>query len=141
MIRAAALSSAVTSKRTAPALNHSPQFKGRQGQPRLVGDGYPAWIRTKNNASKGRCVTVTPRGIEIFDLRLAIADLQFSIKSPEQDLNRNLQIAICKLARGTMRAIILRDCRDRAGPVILRLRCCPKPNCHANTSRSAGSTG
>jgi putative endonuclease len=25
--------------------------------------GYPAWIRTKNNASKGRCVTVTPRGI------------------------------------------------------------------------------
>src|SRR6266496_1293260 len=24
--------------------------------------GYPAWIRTKNNASKGRCVTVTPRG-------------------------------------------------------------------------------
>src|SRR5213595_4001875 len=23
---------------------------------------YPAWIRTKNNASKGRCVTVTPRG-------------------------------------------------------------------------------
>jgi hypothetical protein len=41
---------------------------------------------------------------------LAIADLQFSIKSPEQDLNRNLQIAICKLARGTMRAIILREC-------------------------------
>src|SRR5437762_5854969 len=27
--------------------------------------GYPAWIRTKNNASKGRCVTVTPRGIGI----------------------------------------------------------------------------
>ncbi len=24
---------------------------------------YPAWIRTMNNASKGRCVTVTPRGI------------------------------------------------------------------------------
>src|SRR5438067_10914959 len=24
--------------------------------------GYPAWIRTMNNASKGRCVTVTPRG-------------------------------------------------------------------------------
>jgi hypothetical protein len=23
---------------------------------------YPAWIRTMNNASKGRCVTVTPRG-------------------------------------------------------------------------------
>src|ERR1700681_1363921 len=105
--------------------------------------GYPAWIRTKNNASKGRCVTVTPRGNEIFDLRLAIAYLQFSIKSPEQDLNRNLQIAICKLARGTMRAIILRECRDRSGPVILqlRLRCRPRPNCHANTSRSAGSTG
>ena len=25
--------------------------------------GYRAWIRTMNNASKGRCVTVTPRGI------------------------------------------------------------------------------
>jgi hypothetical protein len=25
-------------------------------------DGYRAWIRTMNNASKGRCVTVTPRG-------------------------------------------------------------------------------
>ena len=24
--------------------------------------GCPAWIRTKNNASKGRCVTVTPQG-------------------------------------------------------------------------------
>src|SRR5438552_7143188 len=34
--------------------------------------GYPAWIRTKNNASKGRCVTVTPRGISISDFRLAI---------------------------------------------------------------------
>ena len=34
--------------------------------------GYPAWIRTKNNASKGRCVTVTPRGISKGDLRLAI---------------------------------------------------------------------
>ena len=26
---------------------------------------YPAWIRTMNNASKGRCVTVTPRGIDL----------------------------------------------------------------------------
>src|SRR5439155_678162 len=26
--------------------------------------GCPAWIRTKNNASKGRCVTVTPQGKE-----------------------------------------------------------------------------
>jgi hypothetical protein len=26
--------------------------------------GYRAWIRTMNNASKGRCVTVTPRGKE-----------------------------------------------------------------------------
>src|ERR1700680_2534691 len=25
-------------------------------------NGYPAWTRTKNNASKGRCVTITPRG-------------------------------------------------------------------------------
>ena len=25
--------------------------------------GYPTWIRTMNNASKGRCVTVTPSGI------------------------------------------------------------------------------
>jgi hypothetical protein len=36
--------------------------------------GYPAWIRTKNNASKGRCVTVTPRGMSICDFRLAILD-------------------------------------------------------------------
>jgi hypothetical protein len=28
----------------------------------LILDGYRAWIRTMNNASKGRCVTVTPRG-------------------------------------------------------------------------------
>ncbi len=42
-------------------------------------DGYPAWIRTKNNASKGRCVTVTPRGKEILDFQSAIADLQSSI--------------------------------------------------------------
>src|SRR6202140_2860497 len=99
MIRAAALSSAVTSKRTAPALNHSPQFKGRQGQPRLGEDGYPAWIRTKNNASKGRCVTVTPRGKEILDFQSAMADLQSSIYSPEQDLNRNLQIGAKQSAR------------------------------------------
>ena len=26
--------------------------------------GCPAWTRTKNNASKGRCVTVTPQGKE-----------------------------------------------------------------------------
>jgi putative endonuclease len=36
--------------------------------------GYPAWIRTKNNASKGRCVTVTPRGIQTCDFRFAIFD-------------------------------------------------------------------
>jgi hypothetical protein len=36
--------------------------------------GYPAWIRTKNNASKGRCVTVTPRGMQICDFRSAIFD-------------------------------------------------------------------
>ncbi len=40
---------------------------------RLEG-GYPAWIRTKNNASKGRCVTVTPRGMRIWDFRSAIFD-------------------------------------------------------------------
>ena len=28
----------------------------------LCMNSYPAWIRTMNNASKGRCVTVTPRG-------------------------------------------------------------------------------
>jgi hypothetical protein len=27
-----------------------------------IKSGYRAWIRTMNNASKGRCVTVTPRG-------------------------------------------------------------------------------
>jgi hypothetical protein len=30
----------------------------------LVLRNYRAWIRTMNNASKGRCVTVTPRGKE-----------------------------------------------------------------------------
>ena len=38
--------------------------------------GYPAWIRTKNNASKGRCVTVTPRGMRTSDL-----DWRFSIRA------------------------------------------------------------
>jgi hypothetical protein len=33
-----------------------------QSENRFLESGYPAWIRTKNNASKGRCVTVTPRG-------------------------------------------------------------------------------
>jgi hypothetical protein len=39
---------------------------------RFLENGYPAWIRTKNNASKGRCVTVTPRGKigwSIYDFR------------------------------------------------------------------------
>ena len=43
-------------------------------RPKAFYAGYPAWIRTKNNASKGRCVTVTPRGISISDFRLAILD-------------------------------------------------------------------
>ena len=30
--------------------------------PGARGSGCRAWIRTMNNASKGRCVTVTPRG-------------------------------------------------------------------------------
>ena len=38
--------------------------------------GYPAWIRTKNNASKGRCVTITPRGSLIADCRMWSAALQ-----------------------------------------------------------------
>jgi hypothetical protein len=47
-------------------------------------DGVPERKSDKTSnchkiASKGRCVTVTPRGNEIFDFRLAIADLQFSI--------------------------------------------------------------
>ncbi len=36
--------------------------------------GYPAWIRTMNNASKGRCVTVTPRGISILYFGWPILD-------------------------------------------------------------------
>jgi hypothetical protein len=44
--------------------------------------GYPAWIRTKNNASKGRCVTVTPRGMRICDFRLAIFDSSATSKIP-----------------------------------------------------------
>jgi hypothetical protein len=43
-------------------------------RPKAFYAGYPAWIRTKNNASKGRCVTVTPRGISMCDFRSAIFD-------------------------------------------------------------------
>src|SRR5207253_3899952 len=60
--------------------------------------GYPAWIRTKNNASKGRCVTVTPRGISISDCGFPIhstslrtsswIDGRETVKSQSQ--NRNL---------------------------------------------------
>src|SRR5436190_6859680 len=46
--------------------------------------GYPAWIRTKNNASKGRCVTVTPRGIPKGDFRLAILDQTAISKMPTE---------------------------------------------------------
>src|SRR5882724_1378988 len=46
--------------------------------------GYPAWIRTKNNASKGRCVTVTPRGTLKGDFRLAILDQTAIGKMPEE---------------------------------------------------------
>jgi hypothetical protein len=37
-------------------------LSGYAGFPRGKQVGYRAWIRTMNNASKGRCVTVTPRG-------------------------------------------------------------------------------
>src|SRR6478672_2208011 len=37
-------------------------------RPKAFYAGYPAWIRTMNNASKGRCVTVTPRGTRICGL-------------------------------------------------------------------------
>ena len=47
-------------------------------------ESYPAWIRTMNNASKGRCVTVTPRGKSSFRLRL----------SPLTLLDRELRCAI-----------------------------------------------
>jgi hypothetical protein len=46
--------------------------------------GYPAWIRTKNNASKGRCVTVTPRGILNGEFRLAILDQTAISKMPTE---------------------------------------------------------
>ena len=50
-----------------PALgNHTRETMKR------IGFGYPAWIRTMNNASKGRCVTVTPRGTSSPDFRFAI---------------------------------------------------------------------
>jgi hypothetical protein len=41
--------------------------------------GYPAWIRTKNNASKGRCVTVTPRGNRLADLRFSTAQRKLQL--------------------------------------------------------------
>jgi hypothetical protein len=43
-----------------------------RGTMKRMGFGYPAWIRTMNNASKGRCVTVTPRGTPNPDFRFAI---------------------------------------------------------------------
>src|SRR4029077_12504113 len=42
--------------------------------------GYPAWIRTKNNASKGRCVTVTPRGNRLADLRFSTAQRKLQLR-------------------------------------------------------------
>src|SRR5258705_13798072 len=64
--------------------------------------GYPAWIRTKNNASKGRCVTVTPRGTRIYGLdsqispraqfpkciRVTAGTQGFQIGDPEITLSR-----------------------------------------------------
>src|ERR1043166_5499152 len=51
--------------------------------------GYPAWIRTKNNASKGRCVTVTPRGTRISGLDSRISPptqfpkcIRLTVKTP-----------------------------------------------------------
>src|SRR5438270_13864372 len=48
--------------------------------PQFPISGYPAWIRTKNNACKGRCVTVRPRGSRLLDLRLEIANRSAAIK-------------------------------------------------------------
>ena len=49
--------------------------------------GYPAWIRTMNNASKGRCVTVTPRGNWYF--RLSAAQLNSQLRPVERATRRS----------------------------------------------------
>ena len=69
--------------------------------------GYPAWIRTKNNASKGRCVTVTPRGTLKGDFRLAILDQTAIGKMPEEafgvilDSNASFRGCVTVTPRGT----------------------------------------
>ena len=64
----------------------------RRVRPKAFYAGYPAWTRTKNNASKGRCVTITPRGI--WNFRLPIAD---QARSTITFVERKSQIAICKI--------------------------------------------
>ena len=54
--------------------------------------GYPAWIRTKNNASKGRCVTVTPRGNRL----LRMIPARHAGRQPRLQLVCKSPSAICK---------------------------------------------
>ena len=76
--------------------------QGRVVRPVVI--GYPAWIRTMNNASKGRCVTVTPRGIRIsiFDCRFWISALAAHILR-SQIANRNSQFNRPSPGRATAR--------------------------------------
>ena len=44
---------------------------GQVNTERSLLGGCPAWIRTMNKASKGRCVTVTPQGKRVGDFLIA----------------------------------------------------------------------
>jgi putative endonuclease len=71
--------------------------------------GYPAWIRTKNNASKGRCVTVTPRGNCPSDLRFSTAQRKLQLAGRQtSDLGR-ARVTIRSVSAGEYR----RWCRYR----------------------------
>jgi hypothetical protein len=80
-------------------------------------DGYPAWIRTMNNASKGRCVTVTPRGIAIVDFRFSIAD--FNLQAGTSKAMRWLEESYQDRARNDLEFI-------RVEPLLDHLRGDPR---------------
>src|SRR5437868_13583537 len=54
--------------------------------------GYPAWIRTKNNASKGRCVTVTPRGNP--DSRFSMRQRKLQLAQRKTSASKNCRAVI-----------------------------------------------
>ena len=73
--------------------------------------GYPAWIRTKNNASKGRCVTVTPRGNRLADLRFSTAQRKLQLGDEQLEINRERLPYNLNLGRGAIPSVWAGECR------------------------------